>query len=100
MLYTPQSGQYGPMRTRVISATASEAPYVLDGLHPQAHRTSLHIAEHYTVPAVLYARWRSALGLAALGGGLLRMCGLLRPVIPHGLPMLQGWCAAVGPRRQ
>jgi len=48
VLYTTQSGQYGPMHTRVISATASEAPYVLDGLHPQAHRTSLRIAEHYT----------------------------------------------------
>jgi len=39
VLYTTQSGQYGPMHTRVISATASEAPYVLDGLHPQAPRT-------------------------------------------------------------
>ena len=48
VLYTTQSGQYGAMHTRVISATASEAPYVLDGLHPQAHRTSLRIAEHYT----------------------------------------------------
>ena len=48
VLYTTQSGQYGPMHTRVISATAGEAPYVLDGLHPQAHRTSLRIAEHYT----------------------------------------------------
>jgi TnpA family transposase len=48
VLYTTQSGQYGAMHTRVISATASEAPYVLDGLHPQAHRTSLRITEHYT----------------------------------------------------
>jgi TnpA family transposase len=48
VLYTTQSGQYSPMHTRVISATAGEAPYVLDGLHPQAHRTSLRIAEHYT----------------------------------------------------
>ena len=48
VLYTTQSGQYAPLHTRVISATASEAPYVLDGLHPQAHRTSLRIAEHYT----------------------------------------------------
>jgi len=48
VLYTTQSGQYGPMHTRIISATASEAPYVLDGLHPQAHRTSLRITEHYT----------------------------------------------------
>ena len=44
----PQSGQYGSLHTQVISATASEAPYVLDGLHPQAHQTSLRIAEHYT----------------------------------------------------
>ena len=48
VLYTTQSGQYGTLHTQVISATASEAPYVLDGLHPQAHRTSLRIAEHYT----------------------------------------------------
>src|SRR3954463_13213376 len=48
VLYTTHSGQYGPMHTRVISATASEAPYVLDGLHPHAHRTSLRIVEHYT----------------------------------------------------
>ena len=48
VLYTTQSGQYAPLHTRVISATASEAPYVLDGLHPQAHRTNLRFAEHYT----------------------------------------------------
>jgi TnpA family transposase len=48
VLYTHHSGRYAPMYTRVISATASEAPYVLDGLHPNAHRTSLRIAEHYT----------------------------------------------------
>jgi len=48
VLYTTQSGQYGPMHVQPISATASEAPYVLDGLHPHAHRTSLRIAEHYT----------------------------------------------------
>ena len=46
------------MHTRVISATPSEASYVLDGLHPQAHRTSLRIAEHY--PAL---RQRSHAGL-------------------------------------
>jgi hypothetical protein len=48
VLYTTQFGQYGPLHTRVISATASEAPCVLDGLHPRAHRASLRIAEHYT----------------------------------------------------
>jgi TnpA family transposase len=32
----------------VITATQSEAPYVLDGLHPHAHQTALRIAEHYT----------------------------------------------------
>lgn len=48
VLYTTQSGQYGPMHVQPISATASEAPYVLDGLHPHAHRTRLRIAEHYT----------------------------------------------------
>jgi TnpA family transposase len=34
--------------TRVISATMSEAPYVLDGLHHHAHQTDLRIVEHYT----------------------------------------------------
>lgn len=48
VLYTHVSGQYGPFHTRVISATMSEAPYVLDGLHHQAHQTDLRIAEHYT----------------------------------------------------
>jgi TnpA family transposase len=47
-LYTHVSGRYGPFHTRVISATMSEAPYVLDGLHHQAHQTDLRIAEHYT----------------------------------------------------
>jgi TnpA family transposase len=37
-----------PFYTRVISATMSEAPYVLDGLHHHAHQTDLRIAEHYT----------------------------------------------------
>jgi TnpA family transposase len=32
----------------VIAATMSEAPYVLDGLHHQAHQTDLRITEHYT----------------------------------------------------
>jgi TnpA family transposase len=48
VLCTHVSGQYGPFHTRVISATMSEAPYVLDGLHHQAHQTDLRIAEHYT----------------------------------------------------
>ena len=48
VLYTHVSGRYGPFHTRVISATMSEAPYVLDGLHHQAHQTDLRIAEHYT----------------------------------------------------
>jgi TnpA family transposase len=47
-MYTHVSGQYGPFYTRVISATMSEAPYVLDGLHHHAHQTDLRIAEHYT----------------------------------------------------
>jgi hypothetical protein len=38
----------GPSYTRVISATMSEAPYVLDGLHHHAHQTDLRILEHYT----------------------------------------------------
>ena len=39
---------YGPFYTRVISATMSEAPYVLDGLLHHVHQTDLRIAEHYT----------------------------------------------------
>lgn len=48
VLYTHVSGGYGPFYTRVISATMSEAPYVLDGLHHHAHLTDLRIVEHYT----------------------------------------------------
>jgi TnpA family transposase len=48
VLYTHVSGRYDPFHTRVISATMSEAPYVLDGLHHHAHQTDLRIAEHYT----------------------------------------------------
>jgi TnpA family transposase len=48
VLYTHVSGRYGPFHTRVISATMSEAPYVLDGLHHHAHQTDLRIVEHYT----------------------------------------------------
>ena len=48
VLYTHVSGRYGPFHTRVISATMSEAPYVLDGLHHQAHQTDLRITEHDT----------------------------------------------------
>ena len=48
VMYTHVSGHYGPFYTRVISATMSEAPYVLDGLHHHAHQTDLRISEHYT----------------------------------------------------
>ena len=48
VIYTHVSGHYGPFYTRVISATMSKAPYVLDGLHHRAHQTDLRIAEHYT----------------------------------------------------
>jgi TnpA family transposase len=48
VLYTHVSGRYGPFYTRVISATMSEAPCVLDGLHHHAHQTDLRILEHYT----------------------------------------------------
>jgi len=44
--YTHLSGRFGPYHTKVIAATASEAPYVLDGL--LHHETSLAIREHYT----------------------------------------------------
>jgi TnpA family transposase len=45
-LYTHLSDQYGPFYATVISATASEAPYVLDGL--LYHETELRPAEHST----------------------------------------------------
>jgi TnpA family transposase len=48
VFYTHVSGRYGPYGSRVITATQSEAPYVLDGLHHHAHQTDLRIAEHYT----------------------------------------------------
>jgi TnpA family transposase len=48
VLYTHVSGQYGPFHTKVLAATMSEAPYVLDGLHQHVHQTDLRIAEHYT----------------------------------------------------
>lgn len=40
------SDQFGPFHTKVIAATASEAPHVLDGA--LYHQTGLQIAEHYT----------------------------------------------------
>lgn len=43
--YTHVSDQFGPFHTKVIAATASEAPHVLDGL--LRHGTGLHFAEHY-----------------------------------------------------
>ena len=48
VIYTHVSGHYGPFYTRVISATMSEAPYVLDGLLHHVHQTDLRISEHYT----------------------------------------------------
>jgi hypothetical protein len=44
--YTHISDQYDPFASRVIAATAGEAPYVLDGL--LYHATGLSIEEHYT----------------------------------------------------
>lgn len=44
--YTHLSDQFGPFHTKVIAATAHEAPYVLDGL--LYHQSSLVIHEHYT----------------------------------------------------
>jgi TnpA family transposase len=44
--YTHISDQFGPYYTKVIAATASEAPHVLDGL--LYHQTGLRIEEHYT----------------------------------------------------
>ena len=47
-IYTHVSGRYDPFYTKVIAATVSEAPHVLDGLMHHAHQTDLRIAEHYT----------------------------------------------------
>jgi TnpA family transposase len=44
-LYTRLTGQYASFHSRVISATMSEAPYVLDGL--LAHGTGVTTKEHY-----------------------------------------------------
>jgi TnpA family transposase len=44
--YTHLSDQFGPYHTKVITATANEAPHVLDGL--LYHQSSLVINEHYT----------------------------------------------------
>lgn len=44
--YTHVSDQFGPFHTKVITAAASEAPHVLDGL--LYHQTGLQPAEHYT----------------------------------------------------
>jgi TnpA family transposase len=43
--YTHISDQFGPYHTKVIAATASEAPHVLDGL--LSPLSSLRIEEHY-----------------------------------------------------
>ena len=45
-LYTHLSDQYGPYHSTTISATASEAPYLVDGL--LYHETDLEIAEYYS----------------------------------------------------
>ena len=42
--YTHVSDQYGPFHTKVIAATAGEAPHVLDGL--LYHQSGLSIEEH------------------------------------------------------
>ena len=45
-LYTHLSDQYGPYHSTTISASAFEAPYMVDGL--LYHETDLQIAEHYS----------------------------------------------------
>jgi TnpA family transposase len=45
-LYTHLSDQYGPYHSTTISATASEAPYLGDGL--RYNETDLEIGEHYS----------------------------------------------------
>lgn len=46
LFYTHISDQYGPFHGKIISATMSEAPHVLDGL--LHHGSGLTIKEHYT----------------------------------------------------
>jgi TnpA family transposase len=48
VVYTHVSGRYSPFHTRVIAATVSEAPHVLDGLLHHVHQTDLRIREHYS----------------------------------------------------
>jgi len=48
VMYTHVSGRYSPFHTRVIAATVSEAPYVLDGLMHHVHQTDLRTREFYT----------------------------------------------------
>jgi TnpA family transposase len=43
VMYTHVSGRYSPFHTRVIAATVSEAPYVLDGLMHHVHQTDLRL---------------------------------------------------------
>lgn len=45
-IYTHVSDQYEPFHSQLISATAAEAPHVLDGL--LLHGSELDISEHYT----------------------------------------------------
>jgi TnpA family transposase len=45
-IYTHVSDQYEPFHSQLISATAAEAPHVLDGL--LLHGSGLEIREHYT----------------------------------------------------
>ena len=45
-IYTHVSDQYAPFHTQLISATAAEAPHVLDGLLLQG--SGLEVHEHYT----------------------------------------------------
>jgi len=46
MFYTHVSDQFGPYHVKVINATESEAPHVLDGL--LYHDSSLDVREHHT----------------------------------------------------
>ena len=54
VLYTHVSGRYDPFHTRVIAATVSEAPYVLDGLLHHVNQTSCALPSTTpTLPAPL-----------------------------------------------
>ena len=70
VVYTHVSGRYSPFHTRVIAATVSEAPYVLDGLMHHVHQTDLRIS---TLDAnfceVMYPLWHRSATVSKVAAG-------------------------------